>query len=119
MYNVTAPTAEHTYRYLEPSSVLETGSQAENGLGELGRIAEHAGAAESGRKWWYGGATAWAGFDRLGNRWALTVLPSMPDVAFAGAATVAVAARDGDMGHPEAPLELALERELPLTPPRG
>jgi Family of unknown function (DUF6493) len=115
MYNVTVPTAEHTYRYLEPSSVLETGSQAENGLGELGRIAQHAGAAESGRKWWYGGATAWAGFDRLGNRWALTVLPSMPDVAFAGAATVAVAAREGDMGHPEAPLELALEQELPLT----
>jgi hypothetical protein len=89
------------------------------GLGELGRIAEQAGAVDEGTRVWYGGAVAWAGFDRLGSRWALTVLPSLPDVAFAGAATVAVAAReasDTTAGHPETALELALERRLPLTP---
>ena len=87
--------------------------------GELGRIAEHAGAAEQGTQWWYGGAVAWAGFDRLGSRWAFTVMPSAPDVAFAGAATVAVAARDASdtsAGHPETPLERAIERDLELTP---
>ena len=39
MYNVTVPTAEHTYRYLEPSSVQETGSQAEVSLATSGGAA--------------------------------------------------------------------------------
>jgi Family of unknown function (DUF6493) len=94
-------------------------SAVPSGLGELGRIAEHAGAADHGKRAWYGSPIAWAGFDRLGSRWALTVLPSVPDVAFAGAATLAVAARDASdtsAGHPEAPLEMALDRDLALTP---
>ena len=39
MYNVTVPTAEHTYRYLEPSSVHETGEQAEVSLATSGGAA--------------------------------------------------------------------------------
>jgi Family of unknown function (DUF6493) len=86
-------------------------------LGELGRLAEHAGAAEGKGQPWYGGAVAWAGFDRLGSRWALTVLPTLPEVAFAGSATVAVTARGASettSGHPEAVIEQVLERTVPL-----
>ena len=39
MYNVTVPTAEHTYRYLEPSSVQETGRRAEVSLATSGGAA--------------------------------------------------------------------------------
>jgi hypothetical protein len=92
-------------------------TEAPAGLGELGRLAGHAGAAEGKGQPWYGGAAAWAGFDRLGARWALTVLPSLPEVAFAGSATVAVTASEGSdttSGHPEVVIEQALERALPL-----
>jgi Family of unknown function (DUF6493) len=88
-------------------------------LGELRTLAERAGAADEKETTWYGGPVAWAGFDRLGTRWALTVLPSLPEVAFAGSATVAVTAReasDTTSGHPEAVIELALERAIPLPP---
>jgi hypothetical protein len=94
-------------------------SRAPAGLGDLGRLAEHAGALEGDDRTWYGGSLGWAGFDRLGSAWALTVLPSLPEVAFAGAATVAVVAReasDTTSGHPEAVLERALVRPLPLPP---
>jgi hypothetical protein len=39
MYNVNVPTAEHTYRYLEPSSVSETGDRAEVSLATSGGAA--------------------------------------------------------------------------------
>ena len=94
-------------------------SQAPDGLGELGSLARNAGALEGGDRTWYGGSVGWAGFDRLGSAWALTVLPSLPEVAFAGAATLAVAARDASdtsSGHPEAALERALVRPRPLPP---
>lgn len=89
------------------------------GLGELGIVATRAGAVEEGSRTWYGAAAAWAGFDALAGRWALTVLPSFPEVAFAGSATVAVEAReasDASAGHPDAVLERALERPVPLPP---
>ena len=41
MYNVTVPTAEHTYRYLAPSEVRAEGDQAEVSLATSGGAAEH------------------------------------------------------------------------------
>lgn len=94
-------------------------SQMPAGLGELGLLARNAGAVEGEDRTWYGGSVGWAGFDRLGSAWALTVLPSLPEVAFAGAATAAIVAReasDTTSGHPEAVLERALVRPMPLPP---
>lgn len=83
-------------------------------LGELGPLAAHAGAIEEGNATWYG-ATGWAGHDALGVRWGLTVLPVLPEVAFAGAATAAVEAREGSAyHHPDAVLEHALDPHVPL-----
>jgi hypothetical protein len=57
----------------------------------------------------------WAGHDALGARWALTVLPSLPQAAFAAAATAAVDAREGSAyQHPEVVLEYALDPHVPL-----
>jgi hypothetical protein len=85
-------------------------------LGELGPPAAHAGNVEESRLTWYGGI-GWAGLDALGVRWALTVLPSLPAVAFAGAATAAVAVRDGSAYyHPDVVLEHALDPHVPLGP---
>jgi Family of unknown function (DUF6493) len=82
-------------------------------LGELGPLAATAGAVEGSRWAWYG--TGWAGFDALGVRWALTVLPSQPEVAFAGAARAAVDVREGPAYyHPDAVLEHALDPHIPL-----
>jgi hypothetical protein len=83
-------------------------------LADLGPPVAHAGAAEEGDTTWYG-AIGWAGLDALGVRWALTVLPSLPEVGFAGAATAAVEAREGSAyHHPEAVLDHALDPQVPL-----
>jgi hypothetical protein len=83
-------------------------------LGELGPPVATAGATESTRATWYG-SLGWAGFDALGVRWALTVLPSLPEVAFAGAAHAAAEAREGTpYGHPDTVLEFALDPHVPL-----
>jgi hypothetical protein len=83
-------------------------------LGELAPIAAHAGAVETDPSSWYG-VTGWAGHDSLGSRWALTVLPWLPEAAFAAAATAAVDARQGSSyQHPEVALEYALDQFVPL-----
>jgi hypothetical protein len=83
-------------------------------LAELARAAAHAGALEENRATWWA-AMGWGGFDVLGVRWALTVLPSLPEVGFAGAAGAAVDAREGSAYyHPDAVLEHALDPHIPL-----
>jgi hypothetical protein len=83
-------------------------------LGELAPAAAHAGAMSENRAAWWR-AMGWGGFDPLGVRWALTVLPSVPEVAFAGAAVAAVDAREGAASYcPDAVLEHALDPHVPL-----
>jgi len=88
-------------------------------LDELGAAASIAGHEEpSGieRRFWFG-AAGWAGSDQLGVRWARTIFPSLPEVAFAAAARAAVGAREGSAyGHPDVVLEHALDPLVPLGP---
>jgi Family of unknown function (DUF6493) len=84
-------------------------------LGELAPVLRGVGAPNS-ESFWYGMA-GWGGSDALGVRWSLTAFPSHPSVAFAGAATTAVEARDGAAyGHPDAVIEHALDARVPLGP---
>lgn len=86
-------------------------------LGELATAVEAGGAVVSDHDLWFSVAAGWGGFDPLGVRWALTVLPSLPEVAFAGAAFGAVEAREGSAyHHPEVVLEHALQPHIPLGP---
>jgi hypothetical protein len=83
-------------------------------LGELAEAARGDPLADSGNRFWFG-EVAWGGMDALGVRWSLTVLPSLPEVAFAGAATAAVRTSEGAVyGHPDAVLEHALDPQVPL-----
>jgi uncharacterized protein DUF6493 len=67
------------------------------------------------RHQWFG-LGAWAGSDALGAHWSLTVLPSLPEPAFAAALIDGVAFVDGSStyGHPEIVLAHALAPFLPL-----
>lgn len=104
-----------TTRWGHTSRELRLACPVPEELSELGPPVAAAGAVESTRQTWYG-STGWAGFDALGVRWALTVLPSAPEVAFAGAAIAAVDAREGaPYHHPEAVLEHAHDRHVPLA----
>jgi hypothetical protein len=86
-------------------------------LGDLATAVEAGGAVVSEDDLWFSVAAGWGGFDPLGVRWALTVLPSLPEVAFAGAAFGAVEAREGSAyHHPEVVLEHALQPHVPLGP---
>lgn len=81
-------------------------------LAEVGPPAAHAGDAIATR-WW--DTIGWSGADALGVRWGLTVLPSLPEVAFAGAARAAAEAREGSAyHHPDVVLEHALDPYVPL-----
>ena len=68
------------------------------------------------RHQWYGRG-AWAGSDALSTHWSLTVLPSLPEPAFAAALIDCVAFVDGSSiyGHPEIVLEHALAPYVPLA----
>jgi hypothetical protein len=67
------------------------------------------------RHQWYARG-AWAGSDALSARWSLTVLPSLPEPAFAAALIDGVAFVDGSSiyGHPEIVLEHALAPHVPV-----
>jgi hypothetical protein len=84
------------------------------GLGALGAAIAALGTNTSGY-WWQ--RTAWGGLDELGVRWALTVVPAAPEVAFAGA-TMSIADAEllggGVSGYPEAVLAFALNPDVPL-----
>ena len=84
-------------------------------LGELSSAVAAGGAVVDDDAVWFSGTPGWGGFDPLGVRWALTALPSLPEVAFAGAAMAAVEAREGSAyHHPEVVLEYALDAYVPL-----
>ena len=81
-------------------------------LGTLGPLVADAGVIEDSS--WYG-PRGWGGEDALGVRWALTVLPSLPQLAFAAAAADAIASRDGAAyHHPDAVIAYALDASVPL-----
>jgi hypothetical protein len=83
-------------------------------LGAIGTVAGYDEPAGSERRFWFG-AAGWGGTDQLGVRWARTIFPSLPEVAFAAAARAAVEAREGTAyGHPDVLLELALDPLVPL-----
>jgi hypothetical protein len=56
----------------------------------------------------------WGGVDKLGVRWALTVVPSVPGVAFAGAAAAVARGYSESEYHPDVVLEYALDPHVPL-----
>jgi hypothetical protein len=87
------------------------------GLGALGPAVAALGTNTSGY-WWQ--RTQWAGFDALGVRWCLTVLPAQPEIAFAGAAMSIADAEligGGVNGQPEAVLAHGLNPSVPLGAP--
>jgi hypothetical protein len=64
---------------------------------------------------WWGVRSAWASWDTLGARWSLTVAPTHPEIAFAGAAVAAADALESSPQlHPEPGLELALDPNVRL-----
>jgi hypothetical protein len=69
-------------------------------------------------RFWWSAPPAWGGFDRLGVAWCLTVVPSLPELAFAGAAGSCLEMIDGSSGfnHPEVVLQYALDPAVPLEP---
>ena len=95
---------------------LRLEARAPDQLLVLQRAVSLAGSGSDEQRTWYG-PIGWAGVDALGVRWSLTVLPSLPEVAFAGAATAAVSERDSaSYRHPEVVLEHALDPHMPLGP---
>jgi hypothetical protein len=115
LYERSVKTETHRYLARTSRDVRLSCAEVPSELGELAPIVAAAGAAEQTGSPWYWGVLGWAGFDALGVRWALTVLPSLPEVAFAGAATAAVEAREGSAyHHPDAVLEHALDPHVPL-----
>jgi Family of unknown function (DUF6493) len=88
-------------------------------LAELGRLGTRAAAAgsPSPRSIWLEPAP-WGSWDALGARWCLTVAPSLPEIAFAGAAILIVDSLDtSPQFHPDAALEHALDPSVPLAEP--
>jgi len=74
---------------------------------------------ESRPEGFYGtGPPAWSADDRLGASWCLTVVPSLPEFAFASAASACVSFVDADRvyRHPEVALKHALDPAVPLAP---
>ena len=87
-----------------------------DGLGQLGDVVARVGTQDTPH-WWQ--REHWAGMDALGVRWSLTVLPWLPELAFAGAVGSIADAEllgGGVSGHPEIVLEHALRPEVPLGP---
>jgi hypothetical protein len=94
--------------------------RAEGDLSELGPLQEAALALERGSddQYWWAAPPAWGGFDRLGVEWCLSVVPSLPELAFAGAAGSCLTMIDGASGydHPEVVFQYALDPAVPLEP---
>jgi hypothetical protein len=66
---------------------------------------------------WWNVRSIWGSWDLLGARWSLTVVPSRPEVVFAGAAVATADFLDASPQlRPEPALGLALDSEVPLGP---
>ena len=94
--------------------------RAEGDMSELGPLQDAALALERGSddRYWWAAPPAWGGFDRLGVEWCLSVVPSLPELAFAGAAGSCLTMIDGASGynHPEVVFQYALDAAVPLEP---
>jgi Family of unknown function (DUF6493) len=64
------------------------------------------------------GPPAWSADDRLGASWCLTIVPSLPELALASAASACVSFIDADRvyRHPEVALQHTLDPTVPLAP---
>jgi len=83
------------------------------GLGDLEAAVAGIGRAGATLHWSF--PSPWGAWDALGARWSLTVLPSLPQVAFAGAAMLIEETLDlAPVFHPEVVLEHALDANVPL-----
>lgn len=61
------------------------------------------------------GSAPWGSQDALGSRWCLTLVPSLPELSFAGAAALIAKTLEGSPHfHPEPALEHALDPNVPL-----
>jgi hypothetical protein len=83
---------------------------------ELGRLADRVAGVgvPPGESIWLK-TPAWGSWDALGARWCLTVLPSHPEIAFAGAASLIAASLEASPQlHPEAIVEHAIDPTVPL-----
>lgn len=94
--------------------------RAEGDLSSLGPLEEAALALRGGneKEYWWAAPPAWGGSGRLSAKWCLTVVPSLPELAFAGAAAACVEAIDGRSTYlnPDVTFQYALERMVPLQP---
>ena len=75
-------------------------------------------AGATRERFWWLAPPAWGSTDALGARWCLTVVPSLPELAFAGSAAACLAAIDGGAAHdhPEVAFQHALDPAVPLAP---
>ncbi len=106
------------WQFSEPEPRLAV--RAEGDLSALGPLQEAALALDRGSddRYWWAAPPAWGGFDRLGVEWCLTVVPSLPELAFAGAAGSCLTMIEGASGynHPEVVFQYALDPAVPLEP---
>lgn len=98
----------HRALVLEPDRVTD----------DLGPVARFLTMPDSERApAWWDVRSIWGSRDLLGARWSLTVAPSRPEVAFAGAAVAAADSLDSSPQlRPEAALTFALDPNVPLGP---
>jgi hypothetical protein len=103
-----------------PSPSRGSRSAPAGDLSALGPLEEAALALGRGSEedYWWAAPPAWGGADRLSAHWCLTVAPSLPELAFAGAAGSLIGTIDGGSGydHPEVSLQHALDALVPLEP---
>jgi Family of unknown function (DUF6493) len=82
------------------------------GLDGLDRVVEAVASRGEPSEWWRGEST-WAGWDALSADWCLTVLPTLPEVGFAGAFAATVHRIDDSMYfHPDVVLRHALAEDV-------
>jgi hypothetical protein len=104
------------YSEAEPRLALH----ADGDLAALGPLEDAvlALARQSDEQYWWAAAPAWGSSGRLGARWCLTVVPSLPELAFAGAAAACVEAIEGRATylHPEVTFQYAFDPAVPFAP---
>jgi Family of unknown function (DUF6493) len=71
---------------------------------------------DSDEEYWWAAPPVWGGMDPLSARWCLTVVPSLPELAFAGAAAACIGTIEGTTSyeHPEITFQHALDPIVPL-----
>ena len=105
-------------RDLYGNTVRALGLQPDRVTDDLGPVARMVTMPDGDRApVWWPVRSIWGSWDLLGARWSLTVAPSRPEVAFAGAAVAAADSLDSSPQlRPEAALTFALDPNVPLGP---